>query len=317
MHAALGRRDVVRERVDPLVVPGVPLHRDVDVVVLAGVLERHDPLEQRLLRGVEVPDEVGDAPRELEVLGHHGGDALVAEADLETLVEERHLAQALDQGLGPELGLLEDGGVGPEGDDGPGPSDGALLLELALNLAAVREVEEVLRAVAMDLEVEPGRQRVDHGHAHAVESAGDLVALPAELAAGVEDGQDHLSRRLAPVLRVRIDRDPAPVVEDPTRAVGQEGDVDAGRVPRHRLVDGVVDDFVDQVVESGETGAPDVHPGAFTDRFEAFENRDVLGAVRHALPPLGRRGNQAVIPGPASSARPRVRNRKTPGQSPK
>ena len=43
-------------------------------------------------------------------------DALVAEDDLEALVEERHLAQALEQRLGAELELFHDRAVGPERD---------------------------------------------------------------------------------------------------------------------------------------------------------------------------------------------------------
>ena len=45
------------------------------------------------------------------------------------------------------------------------------------------------------------------------------------------------------------------------------------------LVDGVVDDLVDQVVQAARTGGADVHAGALAHRFEAFENLDVVGAV--------------------------------------
>ena len=54
VHAALGGGDVVGERVDALVEAGVPLHRDVDLVVVARLGVGDHPLEQRLLRRVEV-----------------------------------------------------------------------------------------------------------------------------------------------------------------------------------------------------------------------------------------------------------------------
>jgi hypothetical protein len=79
--------------------------------------------------------------------------------------------------------------------------------------------------------------------------------------------------------RVRVDRDATTVVVDTAATVGQERDADAGAVPRHRLVDGVVDDLPDEVVETLETGGTDVHAGAFADRIEAFQDLDVLGAV--------------------------------------
>src|SRR4051794_15604962 len=282
VHAALGGRDVVRERVDALVVPGVPLQRDVDLGVGGRVLERDDALEDRLLGRVEVPDEVGDPAGELEGLLDGLLLALVAEADLEALVQESHLAQALEQRLRAELGLLEHGGVGPEGDDGAGPLRRCLLLELALRPSALGEAHLPLVAVTVDLEVEAARQRVHHRHVHAVEPAGDLVALAAELAAGVEHGQHDLGGGLVLVVGVVVDGDATTVVVDPAAAVGEQRHHDAGRVAGHRLVDRVVDHLVHQVMQTGQTGRSDVHAGAFANGLEALQHGDVLGAVSHS-----------------------------------
>ena len=90
---------------------------------VAGVLDRHDPLEERLLRRVEVLHEVDDAAGVLERLVDDRIDALVTEADLEALVEERHLCEALEDRLGAELGLFEDRRVGPERDGGAASFD--------------------------------------------------------------------------------------------------------------------------------------------------------------------------------------------------
>ena len=139
-----------------------------------------------------------------------------------------------------------------------------------------------LPAVAVDLELETARQRVHDRHADAVQAAGDLVALAAELAAGVQHREHDLGRRLALVVGVVVDRDAPAVVGDPAAAVGEQRHLDARAVTGHGLVDGVVDDLVDQVVQAGGAGGSDVHAGAFADRLEALEHRDVLGAVRHA-----------------------------------
>ena len=56
-------------------------------------------------------------------------------------------------------------------------------------------------------------------------------------------------------------------------------DVDPVVLARHRLVDGVVDHLVDEVMEAAETGRADVHPRSEPDRFEAFEDLDVLCGV--------------------------------------
>ena len=114
-----------------------------------------------------------------------------------------------------------------------------------------------------------------------MQAAGDLVAVAAELAAGVEHGEHDLGRALALVRagRVRVDGDAAAVVVDAAAAVGEQRDVDARAEAGHRLVDGVVDDLPDEVVEAGQTGGADVHARALADRVEALEDLDVLGAV--------------------------------------
>ena len=122
------------------------------------------------------------------------------------------------------------------------------------------------------------RQGVDDRHADAVEAAGDLVAVAAELAAAVQLGEGDLDAGHL-VLAVDVGRDAAAVVDDLAAAVGQQGDVDAGGVAGHGLVDGVVDDLPDEVVEAGRAGAADVHAGPLPDRFEALEDLHVLGPV--------------------------------------
>ena len=73
-------------------------------------------------------------------------------------------------------------------------------------------------ALAADLDVEPAGERVDDGDADAVQTAGDRVAAAAELAAGVQDGEDDLDGRLLLDL-VDVDRDAAAVVDDAHAAV--------------------------------------------------------------------------------------------------
>src|SRR5262249_43193435 len=146
------------------------------------------------------------------------------------------------------------------------------------------------RAVAPDLEVEPLRERVHDRDADTVQPARDLVSpTVAELPAGVQRGEDDLSRGLAD-LRMPFHGDAAAVVDDGAAVVGVQGDGDALGVAGDRLVDGVVHDLVDQVVQPTGAGRPDVHAGSLANRLEALEDGDVLGAVRGALAALLRRG---------------------------
>ena len=150
--------------------------------------------------------------------------------------------------------------------------------QLVLRLAA-HVVLRVDVALGVDLEVEALGERVDDRDADAVEAARDLVAAAvAELAAGVEDGQHDLGGRLALLLH-DADRDAAAVVDDGDRVVRVDRDLDGVAVAGERLVDGVVDDLVDEVVKAADTGRADVHAGALADRFEPLEDGDVLRPV--------------------------------------
>src|SRR5205823_2499052 len=81
VHPALGRGDAVGERMQTLVIAGVPLPRDLDLTFGAAVAEEADVLEQRLLRLVEMTDEVDDSAIEREILGLLVARTLVGQRD--------------------------------------------------------------------------------------------------------------------------------------------------------------------------------------------------------------------------------------------
>ena len=78
---------------------------------------------------------------------------------------------------------------------------------------------------------------------------------------------------------MQIDRNAAAVVDDGDRAVDVNRDVDLIAEAGQRLVDRVVDDLVDEVMQPGRPGRPDVHRRPLADRFEPFEDLDLVGAV--------------------------------------
>jgi len=57
------------------------------------------------------------------------------------------------------------------------------------------------------------------------------------------------------------------------------GDVDLLAVPGERLVDGIVDDFIDKVMESWRAGGSDVRGRTLPECLETFENLDLVGTV--------------------------------------
>ena len=82
-------------------------------------------------------------------------------------------------------------------------------------------------------------------------SAGNFVRRRIELSAGMQLGHHNLRGWNFFAVDVhRVDRNAAAVVDDRDGVVEVDGDFDLVGVSGERFVDGVVDDFIDQVMQS-------------------------------------------------------------------
>jgi hypothetical protein len=89
-------------------------------------------------------------------------------------------------------------------------------------------------AIAANGQAQPLRQRIDAGNTDAVQTAGNLVGVLVEFAAGMQFGQRDFGRRalgscLSSILIAG--RNAAPVVGDADRVVGMNGDDDIVTMP--------------------------------------------------------------------------------------
>ena len=220
----------------------------------------------------------------------------VADRQLEAGHDEGRLAGPGDELVVAERGFLgEDLPVRPEPDAGAGD---ALLHPRALagqaRLGGVRRAGAVAvedarvpalerhaldGRAALDVDVEAGREGVDHRGADAVQSARRDVRAAAELPAGVQLGEDHLDTG-QPRLGLLVDRDAAAVVVHLDGPVRVEGDLDPLRGTGERLVDPVVDDLPDAVHEPAGVGGADVHARSLADRLETLQDQEVTSVVR-------------------------------------
>ena len=130
----------------------------------------------------------------------------------------------------------------------------------------------------MDLHRQPFRQRVDNARADAVQTAGNLVASAAELAACVQHGIDDLERG-APRLRLNVDGDAAAVVDDRNGVALVDRHLDLRAVARERLVNGVIHNFVNEVVQAARGCGADIHARALAHRFKALKHLNFRGVV--------------------------------------
>src|SRR5581483_2904237 len=275
MGAALDRVDIVGEGKDVLSVAVVPLHGDLDFHAVFFARAMNDFRVHRRFRAVQMLDKRAQPAfvEKLVLLLR----ALVFDGDLDALVQKRQLAQPLGKNVEAEVDGLEDRAVGFEGDPRAAFFGFADFLQSSLGIAALVALLIHL-AVALDLDLQGFRERVDHGNADAVQAAGNFVGSFVEFAAGVKFGQHDFGGGNV-FGRMNVDGNAAAVVGYGDAVIDVNDDFDRVAVPGKRLVDRVIDDFIDQMVQTALAGVADVHPGPFSDGFKAFENFDVIGVV--------------------------------------
>ena len=259
VHAALRRVDVVGEGEDRLVIAVVILHGHFRHGVLSGSGHVNHVVVKHILALVQPGNKLPDAALEAHVVLLLPSGAGVHSAD----------AQGV-KGIVIVLRILEHLRVRLEGDSGAGvvciSHNGH-----GLGHIAPGELHLIDMSVPVDLDRQPFGKGVHHTGAHAVETAGDLVAPTAELAAGVEDGVHYLQGGLAG-LGLDVHGDATAIVHHGDGVPLVDSHQDVGAVAGQCLVDGVVHDLIDQMVQAGGGRGADIHAGPLPDGFQAFQH---------------------------------------------
>ncbi len=279
MRAAVALRDVVGEAQHVLMIAVVPPQRGFDADAVQFGIDHDRGGHHRLLVAVEIFDEFLDAAVVMHRLALLDRVAHVGQHDIDAGIEERELAQAmLERGeiiFDVGKGLFR----GQERHLGAALAVGVADRLQRRHRIAMRELDEMLLAVAPDPQLQLARQRVDHGDADAVQAAGNLVGVLVEFSAGMQLRHDDFGGRDAFTL-VDVDRNAAAVVAHGDGAVGVEHDFHGRGVAGQRLVDRVVDDFVDHVMQAGAVvGVADIHAGPLANGIEALQHPDRFSAI--------------------------------------
>ena len=130
------------------------------------------------------------------------------------------------------------------------------------------------------------RKGVDARYTHAVQTAGNLVAVVVELAAGVQLGHDHLHGGHA-LFGVDIHRNAPAVVRDRTTAVHMQAHGYLVAITGHGFVYGVVHHFVNKVMQTTAVRTAYVHGRALAHRGQTFENSYAVGIISRLTGFLG------------------------------
>ena len=126
--------------------------------------------------------------------------------------------------------------------------------------------------------LQPLAQGIDHTGTHAMQTAGNLVAAAAEFAAGMKHGVNNFQSRTTG-LGLDVHRDAASVIGDGDGVPGVNGNGDVLAVPGQCFVNGIVHNFIDQMMQTGRGGGADIHTGALAHRLQAFQHLNLLCTV--------------------------------------
>src|SRR5713226_9365691 len=253
----------------------VVLQRDFDFDCAALAFDVDGRIVERGLAAVEMLDELGDAAGEAEFGAFFS--ALVGQRDLQALVQEGEFAKALRQRVEAEGCLIEDGGIRVKRDFRSGFAGLSGLLQFGGGLALFVGLLPD-SSIARNFELEPVGERVDHGDADAVQTAGDFVGFAVEFSTGVQDGEDNFCGRTL-FRGVHVDRNAAAFVDHRDGIIGVYGDIDFVGVAGHGFVDRIVDHFPNEMVQSHFARRPDVHRRTQAYGFDAAEHSDGFRVV--------------------------------------
>ena len=226
---------------------------------------------------VELGDKLADAALVAQLLPLLLLGALVLHDDGETGVQKRLLTHALEEHAIVIDRVVKHLGIGMEAHLR------AVFVGLADDLHLLRDMAAgefhlIDIAVFEYAHFKPVRERVHHARADAVQTAGDLVAPAAELAARVQHRIDDLERGLARLL-LNVHGDAAAVIGHADALAVFDGDFDMRAEARERLVDGVIHDLVYKVMQTARARRADVHTRAHTHRFQTFKDLDLTGVI--------------------------------------
>ena len=203
---------------------------------------------------------------------------LVRKGDADAFVQVCQFTQAIGQGLVlVNNGLLENGGIRMEGDGGTG----ILGLPYHLNRRNGLALGVLLHKYfpfTVDFRNEEVAQGVYAGNTHAVQTAGNLIAVFVELTAGVQHGEHHFQG--APVLfLMHACRDTTPIVLYADGIVFQNLDIYAIAVAGHGFIDTVVYHLIHQVMQAALAYVSNIHGRTLADGLQAFQHLDTVCGI--------------------------------------
>ena len=245
MRAAFLRIDVIYKAIDIFHIAVIVLQRNLNDCIILGAIEIDRLRIDFFLFAVQMLDEGTDTAIKMESLLM--ARALIIQRNRNALVQESQLTQPMLERIEAVDRRRENIRVRQEMYLGTGFLRIADDLQRALGGAAGKRNRMDL-AIALDLNIHERAQSVYDRNTNAMQAAGYLIAIAAELTARMQHGQNNLNSRLAAF--VHINRDTAPIIDNSDAVILMNGHVYIRTVASQGLINGVVDNLIDEMMQA-------------------------------------------------------------------
>jgi hypothetical protein len=204
-------------------------------------------------------------------------NAVILKRDMNAAVEISQLTDAFLKDVVFELNRIKNLIIRQERDAGAAFFGLADLTDRACRDAALA-FKMLVFAVPPDIRLKPLTARVNNADADAVQAAGYLVSAFVELSAGMKRRQHHIQRALLGLV-MHFRRNSQPVIFD--RAAPVEVNMNGNPVATagQRLVNRIVQYFINQVMKPAFLAVADIHIRAFANGLKPFENLNITGII--------------------------------------
>ena len=94
----------------------------------------------------------------------------------------------------------------------------------------------------------------------------------------MKNGEYHLNRRNSCFV-IDSNRNSAPVVHNGDGIVRINGNFDMFTESSQSLIHRIIHDFIDKMMQTSGRGAADIHARPLSDRFQTFQNLNLVGTI--------------------------------------
>ncbi len=287
MRSALLGVDIVRIGVYDFIIAVIKLEADFNLIfniaffIAIKLVKVNRVRKHSFAIFVEKINKLHNSALELENLFSLFALALVFQRNHKAFVEESNLSEAIFHGVITKNCGLENFVVRPECDCC------SALVSLAHNLErrhsfSTRKFNDVIEAVLINLRHHFAGECVHAGNTHAVQAAGNFVALASELPARVQFGENNFHRAFALFLDYACWNATA-VIGHTARAIFIDCNGNLSAIACKGLVDRVINNLRHQVMQPVLVSRADIHARPLSNRVEPLQHLNVACVILDRL----------------------------------